>query len=252
MLIEVSSDGTNYTQLSWTALTTGPGTGDNWYYRAGGTSVTGSIPTGNNLRIRFRNTSSDPYDFDDIELKATIIVPVNFLSVNVNRCATSSHIVWKTSDEQGVSHYEVQRSYDGNFFTAIGTLTALNNAALTQYSFSDQHRSEKKLFYRIVSVDVDGKRMFSKVIQSEAKAKNGFSVIAVQKTGVDLFATSGAGNAYLYVLTDAAGRVVQKGNINSIGSRVHIPLNGASLSGTYILSLIDQNQMHSFKIILGH
>jgi hypothetical protein len=83
--IEVSSDGVNYTTLTWTALPAGAGTGDTWYYREGGVNVTGTIPSATNLRIRIRNTSSETYDFDDIELKGFVVLPLQFLDFSIKK-----------------------------------------------------------------------------------------------------------------------------------------------------------------------
>jgi hypothetical protein len=252
MIIEVSSDGTNYTQLSWTPLTTGNGTGDNWYYRAGGTNVTGSIPSTNNLRIRFRNTNNnDPYDFDDIELKATVIVPVRFVSVNANRMASTNNIVWKTSDEHNVSHYEVQMSEDGNTFATIGNVSAQNNTSQAQYSFNDQYRSNNKLYYRIVSVDHDGKKTFSRIIPLESQHRNSvLCLVSTTKTGVEISSSASIDKFYTYALMDETGRLIQKGNITSVGSRIRIAIQQANLSGVYFLVLTDDQQVHPFKIVL--
>ena len=89
MNIEVSSDGINYTTLTWTALPTGSGTGDTWHYRAGGVDVTGTIPCASNLRIRFRNTSSNSYDFDDIEITGSVVLPVQLTSFTAEIALTT-------------------------------------------------------------------------------------------------------------------------------------------------------------------
>ncbi len=64
LIVEVSSDGTNYNALSYTALPTGSGTAT-WYLR----TATGTIPSTSNLRIRFRNSgTATQYRIDDVVL----------------------------------------------------------------------------------------------------------------------------------------------------------------------------------------
>lgn len=64
--ISYSTDGTNYTTLSLPAL---PGTAG-WVQR----TVTGTIPSTNNLRIQFRQTSTaTQYRIDDVQLNGTSI-----------------------------------------------------------------------------------------------------------------------------------------------------------------------------------
>jgi len=67
LIVEVTSDGTNYTALSYTALPTGAGTA-NWFLR----TATGTIPATANLRIRFRqNGIATQYRIDDVALTGT-------------------------------------------------------------------------------------------------------------------------------------------------------------------------------------
>ncbi|MEN9963002.1 MAG: hypothetical protein RL582_97, partial [Bacteroidota bacterium] len=62
--VEVSSDGINFTALTY-SLPTGTGTAVPWYYR----TATGTIPSAANLRIRFRNNSTTAqYRIDDVLL----------------------------------------------------------------------------------------------------------------------------------------------------------------------------------------
>ena len=64
LIVEVSSDGTTFTPLSYTALSSGTGTAT-WYLR----STSGTIPSTSNLRIQFRQTgTATQYRIDDIIL----------------------------------------------------------------------------------------------------------------------------------------------------------------------------------------
>ncbi len=64
LIVEVSTDGTTFTPLSYTALSSGTGTAT-WFLR----STTGTIPSTPNLRIQFRQTgTATQYRIDDIIL----------------------------------------------------------------------------------------------------------------------------------------------------------------------------------------
>lgn len=66
--VEVSSDGTTYTPLTFPALTTGSGTAI-WFLR----TATGSIPATSNLRVRFTNTTAaTQFRIDDVSLQGTL------------------------------------------------------------------------------------------------------------------------------------------------------------------------------------
>ena len=67
LLVEISSNGVDYTTLSYSPLSTGTGS-QKWYLR----TTSGTIPSVTNLSIRFRNigTTATTYRVDDIELSS--------------------------------------------------------------------------------------------------------------------------------------------------------------------------------------
>lgn len=65
MLIQVSENGNDWTDLVMPALPTGQ---SGWYYR----TCTGDIPSVSNLRIRFTSTSTTEFRIDDIKLTGTL------------------------------------------------------------------------------------------------------------------------------------------------------------------------------------
>jgi len=71
---------------------------------------------------------------------------------------------WTTANEINVSHFYVQRSTNGRAFVIIHKEQA-NNQALNNYSFIDETPNEGVNYYKIVSVDKDGKTSFSEVRQ---------------------------------------------------------------------------------------
>ncbi|QIG89192.1 T9SS type A sorting domain-containing protein [Chryseobacterium sp. POL2] len=75
--IQVSTDGTNYTPLTYNNLPTGSGT-VKWYY----VSASGLIPSTSNLRIRFTgNDSTNEVRIDDVKLTGT---PATTPTLNVS------------------------------------------------------------------------------------------------------------------------------------------------------------------------
>ncbi len=78
LVVQVSSDGVNFTNLSYPPLPTGSGTNNNWYYRV----TSGTIPATSNLHIRFSFSSGSNIQIDDIELGNA--VQPNTLSITPN------------------------------------------------------------------------------------------------------------------------------------------------------------------------
>ncbi|MFM2136443.1 MAG: hypothetical protein RL021_1843 [Bacteroidota bacterium] len=69
--VQVSTDGTNFSNLSFSALATGTGTAA-WFYR----TISSGIPTSPTLWIRFvQNSTATQYRIDDLQLTYTITSP---------------------------------------------------------------------------------------------------------------------------------------------------------------------------------
>ncbi len=88
------------------------------------------------------------------------VLPLNFISFSAYRCnANTVCLNWRTANEQDVSHFEIERSFDGRIFTVIAT-TLANNQAANNYSLTDDTRSlpaSQKIYYRVKKIDRDSK-----------------------------------------------------------------------------------------------
>jgi PQQ-dependent dehydrogenase (s-GDH family) len=75
---------------------------------------------------------------------------------------------WETSNEVNTSHFNIERSTNGSRFETIGTVAADGNRVETApYGYTDKDVSLlpiDRLYYRLKSVDKDGKFTFSSVI----------------------------------------------------------------------------------------
>lgn len=87
-------------------------------------------------------------------------LPVKFVSFNVSRQESSLQFEWKVAEQENVVRYEIEQSIDARTFIKIGELKA---AAQTDYRFTGNQSSAN--FYRIKSVDVDGKFNYSAIVK---------------------------------------------------------------------------------------
>jgi hypothetical protein len=219
----------------------------NLWESAGG-SATGSVTTSGSI------TSNSLSAFGSLSIGSiTFTVPLNFLSITAQRKTDYTLVEWKTANESNVKHHEIQRSRGNNIFTTIATTPARNFIDKQTYTYNDFDKLEGTVYYRIKSVDFDGKTKYSKVV---SVYYNGIAeTISMRNNPVSatiyLSLSSVKSKAYTYQLIAANGNIVQQGNLQYGGTgSLSIALRPSAVSGSYILVLNDGANISTHKIII--
>ena len=97
-----------------------------------------------------------------------ITLPLNLLSFTAGLNNDRTDLKWTTSAEKNVSHFTIEKSYDGKNFTDIATVFAFGNTSENdkkEYSFADNVSNAKSniIYYRLRCVDIDEKYTYSPV-----------------------------------------------------------------------------------------
>ncbi len=103
--------------------------------------------------------------FDDLSIGGTVAapLPVNFLGLSANKVASGIEVKWDIADEIDVKEYQLEKSTNGFSFQAVGTVDA--NGRNTMYSYVDPNNKAEQIYYRVKSVDIDGKTKYSGIIR---------------------------------------------------------------------------------------
>ena len=133
----------------------------------------------------------------------------NFTARNVNENVS---LQWSTSYEKNSNYFEIQRSTNGTDFTKIGMLyTAGNSTLVNNYNFDDKQPSKGINYYRLSSVDLDGRTSLSKTVSVTVKVAHSFSLsqVHLNKDVNNLLLTvnSDKPQNIRATIMDAAGRV---------------------------------------------
>lgn len=176
---EGSAGGSNATiNLQWNAaqelpmfnraqIYLGHYTGGIWDYGTQGTAV-GVNPYSFS---RSNITSFSPFGI----LNSNAVLPLNFISFIAQKCSNRQVcLTWKTSNEQNVSHFEIERSSDAVHFVKIGGRQA-NNQPQNTYTATDDIaalQSITKIYYRIKEIDKSGSSKQSNIslVRLDSKA----------------------------------------------------------------------------------
>ena len=90
-------------------------------------------------------------------------LPVTFSSFEAKQTKSEVVVSWKTTSELNMNQYNLQHSMDGVNFTTIATLKA-GNLEINTYQLNDKQPHDGFNFYRIQSLDNEGKISYSKLV----------------------------------------------------------------------------------------
>jgi hypothetical protein len=218
------------------------------YWRSTGGTASGNVTTTGTI------TSNAIGSFGPLTFGYTAYpVSVKLLSFTAVRTAGTSFLKWVTENEQGVDRFDVQRSYDGNSFTTIGHAAARNSGSREVYGFEDHSALNGIAYYRIKSVDMDGKISYSKIaaVSEYVPGSTGFVVLNPARNFITILNKSGEGGLFNYFLYNNAGQLSLKGNINmEINGGVALPLPATISAGMYMLELSNGKIQFKQKILV--
>lgn len=104
-----------------------------------------------------------------------IILPVDFLQFSAVQRAYAIDLDWKIITSEQISHFEVERSEDGNHFKKIGVVnggSAKNTAARFSYQDADPDVNSNIIYYRIKVVSINGVSKYSNILTVRISALN--------------------------------------------------------------------------------
>lgn len=178
---------------------------------------------------------------------AQIILPVNFIAFTAKSVAKGTQLGWNVADEVNVSRYEVQKGADGGSFKTIGIVFAGEKSS---YSFTDEQPSQGVSFYRIRSVDADGKYKFSTVISFS----NGKTVSLLRaypmpaRNQVTLQHGAIEGKAQITISSES-GQIMKR-VVPAVGSMQTAIDLSALKAGMYLLRLENSNgEVETLKVV---
>ncbi len=156
---------------------------------------------------------------------------------------------WVTANEVNVSHFNIQRSINAKDFITIGKVAA-NNKSYNEYSFTDNGQLstvDGGLYYRIESIDKDGKKQYSetRTITLKPQTLNGVNIYP--NPAKDILTVNCVGMKELNIINSLGQTVIHQ----TINNNMY-KLNIQSLSkGLYLLNIITtKNNVYAEKLIV--
>lgn len=217
-----------------------------------GTSTAGTLTIGSGLLASSSTGNALLY----FGFQGTL--PLTMTSFTGEAQGGKTYLNWTTAQEENTNFFQVQRSPDGQNFTAIGKVAAAGNSnAQTNYSFADPSPGSGANYYRLEMVDLDGQFTYSNIVlvNFNATAAQALSVYPNPAHGsFQLLFQNMAPGRYGMNLMNSSGQTVlmkfiQVANATSYNEMVTLGSNLAS--GTYFVRIIDsQNRSYITRIVI--
>jgi hypothetical protein len=217
----------------------------NWTQEGG--SATGNVTTTGAISSN-SISSFGPFTFGSI----TLALPVTLVQFSAYNNGGKAIVDWTTSDEVNVKYYDIQRSDDGILFYGIGNVAARNQQGLQQYELADTKALEAVTYYRLRSVDKDGKAKLSQVITvNTGNLLDKYITVANPAHGSIRVNVQHMNGDFVYRINTVSGQTIQNGRMNVSSSGVQdIHLSSAVKMGVYVLEIQKAGYNFSQKIVI--
>jgi hypothetical protein len=180
-------------------------------------------------------------------------IPLKLVSFTGERKAAVTYLSWITENEDNVSHFNVQRSNDGVNFHTIGTEAARNISLRQFYRNEDRAAIQGIVYYRLQSVDIDGKSSYSRIVAISALdiQSTGFYVPNPARGGITVLNKTGREGVYEYRLIQTNGSVMLAGRMYmQANGTAHIQVDPQIAHGLYILEITGNDIRFHQKILV--
>ena len=173
--------------------------------------------------------------------------PVKLLSFTLRQEQNRNVINWKTALEINVREFSIESGTDGINFSQVGKVASSQQQNGSSYSFTHFTSSDKKLYYRLHTIDNDGTSEYSKVITTHAQNAEDPIKIYPSSTGSVVIELN---KPYPSIkILNMYGQVVhQQGTANGTGI-IYINTSGWS-KGVYVLVGGDAQKVNGKKFVV--
>ena len=186
-----------------------------------------------------------------VYVSSNVVLPVSLLSFTGKAEGSFNRLVWQVAQEQNFSHYELERSTDGQNFVFNSRVTATGSSS---YEIRDTDVEQSPVyFYRLKQVDNDGRFSYSAIVKLN-RTLNSTSIRATPNpfnNSLKVTITSAVKENVTLVLTDLSGRQLHR-QVVSVQAGVNFAaIDEASKfsAGSYLLTIISTQQNSTIKIL---
>ncbi len=179
---------------------------------------------------------------------AEALLPLKLVSFDAISKQSGIVTSWKVAYEIAISHYEVERSENGNLYATIGRVDAKNSLRPIDYTFTDAKPLAGANFYRLKMVEKDGKFDFSRAVKVNMHAPMQIQLYPnpAHETISIVYPTILQNGTYSVLNTN--GKTIQSGIVNAGSRQQSIKVAGLP-AGMYLLQVEADGRREMFKFL---
>jgi hypothetical protein len=199
------------------------------------------------------STSSGAGNTSEFTSVTATILPVQFLSFDAALKGDKVLVSWSTAQERNASHFEVEKSTDGQNFRSIGRVAAKGNSSRrVDYSFTDNNVETGVSYYRLRQVDLDAKAIFTRVvpIRNEGRGKAFFMWPNPVIDVLNITINQTKPETLSVRVVDMNGRTLRTNQVSTVRGLNQVTLNLNGLQrGMYIVQVLGEETKLTQKIL---
>lgn len=202
-----------------------------------------------NLVTNYSTTTTDHYPVMTRYLFASAApLPAKLVSFSAVKNSSTVNLNWTTSQEINTKEFVVERSLDGARYETLATVAAKGASAVpVSYATVDARPSQGLNYYRLRTVDADGKTSLSNVVK--INFAKGFTVSLSPNPATDyvLVTLAGTQKPVVMQLVNAAGKLIKTATITNGTNRI---ITTGLAKGLYAVRFIGLNEVYTEKLMI--
>jgi hypothetical protein len=214
-------------------------------------AVTINALAGTNYKVRVYSFGPNISDRGGFTISAAgAPLPISLVNFKGDRVGNNNVLSWSTATELNNQGFEIQYSFNGKDFRNLGFVSSKQNSgkssSVLNYQYTDTKGIGGSVYYRLMQVDKDGRSNYSNVILVKGNLVKALSLNAVYpnpaKDKLNLIVSSPVNNNINVIITDLAGKIIQRQSFSIIEGGNNLGFDVSSMSaGTYFIKAICAN-----------
>jgi hypothetical protein len=182
-------------------------------------------------------------------------LPIELLSFTVRLSKNKAILTWTLATEINNDFFTVERTLDGISFEEVLEMPGAGNSfSPLTYIANDENPLPGKSYYRLKQTDYDGQFEYSSLVELDnnyANDINSYDITHIDNTKVVISYQVIKNKQYDLYVYDITGKIVKHDRIYSEEgfNQYELDIKNYS-SGTYFISLQNQNEVYSDKFII--